>query len=295
MDREAERGATAVLFADISGSVSLYEDRGDTVGFALNDKCLRIVESNVTGQGGRVIKRAGDAVLAAFDSAGSAVRAAAQMMKAVEAPASQLHAEGVHLRVGVSFGTVVHSEGDIYGDQVNVAARLVSLAGPEEVLISGPTYRALPEEMQETARIIDDVSLRGRSEPVGVFQFLWRLEDVTVTYRESATAPRAFLSLQFGSQSFAVDADRPSFRIGRGPDNDLVIPKSVVSRHHADIALRGGKFILKDRSTNGTDVHVENGPTLQLRREEIVLVGSGRIFFGGGDEDPLSYVAAVTG
>jgi len=81
MGVEPERGATAVLFADISGSVSLYEDRGDTVGFALNDKCLKIVEGNVADQGGRVIKRAGDAVIAAFDSATSAVRAASDMMK----------------------------------------------------------------------------------------------------------------------------------------------------------------------------------------------------------------------
>ena len=95
MNLEPERDATAVLFADISGSVTLYEDRGDTVGFALNDKCLTIVEGNVTTQGGRVIKRAGDAVLAAFDSAGSAVRAAAEMMKQVEAPGSALHVEGV--------------------------------------------------------------------------------------------------------------------------------------------------------------------------------------------------------
>jgi class 3 adenylate cyclase len=293
MGEAQERGEIAVLFADISGSVSLYEDRGDTVGFALNDKCLRIVEGNVAGQGGKVIKRAGDAVLAEFDGAGPAVRAAAAMMQAVESPASGLHDEGVHLRVGVSYGSVVHSEGDIYGDQVNVAARLVSLAGPEEILISGPTYRALPDEMQETARIIDQIALRGRAEPVPVFQFLWRLEDATVSHREAAQAPRSFLSLQIGSQSFVVDDQHPIFRVGRAPDNDLVLVRPVVSRYHAEISLRGGKFMLKDRSTNGTDVHVENGPFLQLRREEIVLVGSGRICFGGGDVEVVSYVAAV--
>lgn len=296
MSDDSLRTPTAVLFADISGSVSMYADRGDTVAFKLNDRCLSLIEERVEQHGGRVIKRAGDAVLAEFQAAEEAVTAAVEMLDAVADPGHGLRSEGVHVRVGISYGTVVHSEGDIYGDRVNVAARLVSLAGPDEILLSAPVYEALPMAMQEGARVIDQISLRGHRAPMRVFRYLEQPTDATVSVGPRPRASRAALQLRRGDQVWQVDATRPKLRIGRSAENDVVIAEGVVSRYHAEIVLRGDKFLLIDRSTNGTLVKVEEGPDLRACREEIGLVGGGRILLGGGEEAALEYrIGDVTG
>jgi class 3 adenylate cyclase len=295
MSREADHAARAVLFADISGSVSLYANRGDTVAFDLIDRCLGLVEQHVTLHDGRVIKRAGDAVLAEFDDAARAVCAAADMLQAVEDPSRGLHSEGVHVRVGISYGTVVRVAGDIYGDRVNVAARLLSLAGPDEILISEPVYEVLPDEMRKSARLIHQVALRGHGPPVPVFGFAMRTDGATVSRRSPVPVGHATLSLQYGEGRFVIDPARPTFRLGRASDNDLVIAGEVISRHHAEISLRGDKFVLKDRSTNGTEVVAQGGPKLRVCREEVALVGSGRIALGGAADQQLQYVVGRSG
>ena len=289
MSEPSSRTPTAVLFADISGSVSIYADRGDTVAFRLNDACLSLLEESVEGRGGRVIKRAGDAILAEFDAAEEAVAAALEMLGAVAAPESGLKDEGIHVRVGVSYGTVVHSEGDIYGDRVNVAARLVALAGPGEILLSGSAYEILPMAMQESAQRIDQIALRGHSTPIPVFRYLQQGSDATVSSPTMRPASRASLKLSFGDRTLMIDAAHPKLRVGRAEDNDLTIADAVVSRHHVEIAMRGDKFFLADRSTNGTEVTVEDGPPMRLCREEIALVGSGRIVLGGKQANLLEY------
>jgi adenylate cyclase len=289
MPDDASRTPTSVLFADISGSVSMYADRGDTVAFRLNDTCLSLIEETVTRHSGRVIKRAGDAVLAEFGDAAGAVLAAVEMIVAVSSPAAGLKDEGIRVRVGLSYGTVVHSEGDIYGDRVNIAARLVSLAGADEILISGPLYEALPLAMQESARMIDQISLRGHREPMRVFRYLEQPSDATVSMGPRPRGSRATLEVRHGEEAWTVDADHPKLRIGRSTDNDVVIARSVVSRNHAEIVLRGDKFLLVDRSTNGTVVKVEDGPDLRACREELVLVGEGSILLGASAEAALAY------
>jgi adenylate cyclase len=291
---EHQRRSIAVLFADISGSVGIYASKGDTVAFKLNDSCLRIIEGEVSKNSGREIKRAGDAVLAVFDSPVDAVRAATGMVIATDDPEGVFCKEGILVRVGISFGTVVEADGDVYGDQVNVAARLTSLAGPGEILLTDSVYNALSRDMQEAARLINQIALRGRALTVPVYRYRWTLEeDATIMNAGPAPAPakgpRPVLSVKRGADRFEVEPDRPKLRIGRKPDNELVIEDDVVSRHHAEIALRGDKFVLTDRSMNGTTVSVDNGPTLRVCREEMVLVGSGRIALGEEGGPVLQY------
>ena len=129
-----------VIFADISGSTMLCAVRGDETAYKLVSSCLNTLEAEVRRFDGRVIKRVGDAILAVFDAAEPAVHAAHAMQVALEAPDSEVHAEGVRVRVGIATGTAVLDAGDIYGDVVNVAARLTSLAGADEVFMAGETY-----------------------------------------------------------------------------------------------------------------------------------------------------------
>jgi adenylate cyclase len=290
-DPNAASAPVTVLFADISGSTLMYAVRGDEVAFKLTSTCLTVLEEQVVRSGGRVIKRVGDAILAAFESAEAAVRAAAGMQRALESPDCPVRGEGVLVRVGIASGTAVHDEGDIYGDIVNVAARLVSLAGADEIFLTGESHATLPVEMQASTRPIDQLALRGRPDWVQVHEYMWKQEGATVRAGVGmrARGEPASLTVTYGPQTFTLGTERPKLTIGRDPDNDVTIEDDVVSRRHAEIVLRGDKFLVVDRSTNGTWILTDGGDTFRLNREELTLAGSGRILPGSQALEPLRY------
>ena len=244
--------AVTVLFADISGSTLLCAVRGDETAYKLVSTALALLEEQVQRVGGRVIKRIGDAILAVFDAAGPAVHAAAGMQFALEAPGCEVRAEGVRVRMGIATGTAVLDAGDLYGDVVNVAARLVSLAGADEVL-------------------------------------LWKQEGATVSTVVRPRGLAAALEITYSGQTYGLGPERPNLTIGRDPDNAVAISESLVSRHHAELVLRGDKYLLVDRSTNGTWVLTDGGDTFRVTREELTLAGSGRILPGRQTLQPLRY------
>jgi class 3 adenylate cyclase len=288
---QIERAAArlSVLFADISGSSLMYAVRGDEAAFTLTSACLTLLEEQVKKFDGRVIKRVGDAILAVFDEAEAAVHAGAGMQHALEAPGCQIRSEGLRVRCGISSGTAVLDAGDVYGDIVNVAARLVSLAGADEVFLSGEAHDALPADMRDSIRLIDQFALKGRPNWVLVYQYLWKREDTTVKSSGPVRGYSAELELTYGSQVFELGPALPRLTIGREEDNDITIKEEVVSRHHAEVVLRGDKFHLIDRSTNGTWVLTDSGDSCRLTREELTLVGSGRILPGRDSMQPVRY------
>ena len=280
----------SVLFADVSGSSQMYAERGDAAAFAIMSRCLDLLEEHVRRQQGRVIKRAGDAVLAVFDDAAKAVRAAEGMQQALQSSDCGLRSEGVHVRAGISRGTAVHDAGDIYGDIVNVAARLVSLAGADEIFLSGEVRDGLPPPMQSLARLIDSPVLRGRPHQVPVYEYLWAPEDSTAMQQAPVDFPAtATLEVECGAQHFVVDPDHPKLSIGRDGSNDISIAQEIVSRYHATISLRGNQFLVVDRSTNGTYVRTDHGDSFRVMRDELTLAGSGQIFAGSEAVPPIRY------
>lgn len=289
------REHAVVLFADMSGSVAMYAQQGDTAGFRLNTACLTLLEQCVREQSGRVIRRAGDGLLAVFDDAGRAVRASIEMQLRLQNSSQRLRQSGVRIRVGMCSGAVVHGEGDIYGDSVNVAARLASLAGPDEILVSEDVFRSLPHDLKSGGRRLSDLALRGRPLPVAVYEYMWRPEDATISLSSHTGRGNLVLAVFADRGEFLVTSERPKLTIGRAEDNDIVIEATVVSRHHADISMRGDKFILTDRSTNGTYLIVDQGPVVRACREEINLVGAGRIVPGGEDKVHLRYEVRQSG
>ena len=88
------------------------------------------------------------------------------------------------------------------------------------------------------------------------------------------------MELKFGDQSVEVGKDRSFINIGRQRHNDLVVDDIRVSRTHARIEYRRGKFILIDQSTNGTYAQDQGGKNIHLRRDETPLSGSGVISLG---------------
>jgi pSer/pThr/pTyr-binding forkhead associated (FHA) protein len=109
--------------------------------------------------------------------------------------------------------------------------------------------------------------------------------------------PSPRLRLRAGESEIFVDLGRPAVRLGREPHNDLVVEGTGVSRSHARIELRHGRFVLIDESTNGTLLITEGKPSREVRRQEVQLVERGTIVLGGQTDDAVgldSVVADIT-
>src|SRR5687767_10337706 len=117
----------AVLFADVSGSTKLYETAGNAIAHAAVETCISLMKQKTQGAKGRVVKTIGDEVMSAFPSADAAADAAIEMQLAI----SELPPVGnttLGIRIGFNFGPVVERDGDVFGDAVNLAARLAAVA-----------------------------------------------------------------------------------------------------------------------------------------------------------------------
>jgi class 3 adenylate cyclase len=270
----------AVLFADVAGSTRLYETLGDAAALSLVTRCLAEVWLACEGHGGRIIKTIGDEMMAAFPDADRAAEAAAEMQERI---ASLSPKERVRLavRVGIHFGLAIDTGNDVFGDSVNVAARMVGLAKGEQVILSSPTVAALAAPLRDRLRQIDSLNVKGKQDDIGIFELLWQDSEAELT--AMATRPRALpahIRLRHGAKELELDEARPSCTFGRDLSNDVVIADRLASRMHARIERRRDKFVLVDQSSNGTYVTIEGEPEVALRREEMILRGRGTISFG---------------
>jgi class 3 adenylate cyclase len=134
-----ERTLAAVLFTDLVDSTRRAADLGDARWKALLDRHDRAGRAAVDRCGGRVVKSTGDGVLALFPSAGAAVRSACRLRE-------ELAGEGLEIRIGIHVGDVDHRGDDVSGLAVNVAARVMSLAGAGEVFVTASVVAAVAGE-----------------------------------------------------------------------------------------------------------------------------------------------------
>lgn len=282
-----------VLVVDITDSTLLYAQRGDTVAFGLVWRCLETLETEVARAGGRVVKRMGDGIMAVFPRADDAVRSAVAIIDAVKT----LHLggdEAVSVRVGISTGSAMLADADVFGDVVNVAARLVSIAGAHEVFLSESSYEQLSAELRAVVRLIDQVALRNRPMRVRVYQFVPKPDEVTVLLSRHARVSCPTLEVTFRSSVFVLGPERPKLTIGRDAENDIVIDgQNTVSRYHANIHSRGDRFVLRDRSANGTYLRASDGTIGRILRDEVPLSDRGEILPGTEINEPIRYRVRV--
>ncbi len=177
------------------------------------------------------------------------------------------------------------SGGDVFGDTVNVCARLVALANAEQVLTTQQTVEALSAAQRGRCRQMFPIRVRGRHEEIIASNVLWRSDpDVTEinAIRGNITRTREMvLKLSHQGEMRVVHSDGPGIRIGRDKDNDLVVESHFASRVHARVFAREGHFVLADQSSNGTYLLADgNSAEILLRREEAVLGDRGWIGLG---------------
>jgi len=277
-----------VMFADVAGSTRLYEELGDQVAQRVIAERLASMAMVVERFQGTVIKTIGDEIMARFDEADLAIMAACHIHELGASKTVQGVALSEH--IGLHYGSTVRSKGDLFGDAVNVAARLTSVARGGQIITSQETMDRLPDDLSLLARKFDLTKVKGRKQPVSMYEVSWESEDdVTGIHDQGAIRPLALepLLLRCHKEERTL-LPNSVMLIGRGSQCDLVIQGNAISRLHAFIEYHNGKFILRDESTNGTYVKVNGGRSVYLRREELPLLGSGVISLGAPvrEQDP---------
>jgi adenylate cyclase len=284
-----------ILFADVSGSSRLYEKLGDHKALEIIDRCVSVLSEIAHRHGGAVVKTIGDEVLATFPRESAAVMAAMEMhVGIVGMPDALEHSLAIH--VGVHVGDVVVDSGDVFGDAVNVAARLTSLAKRSQVLLSGDIVDGLSTRLQTKARYLDSEVVRGREQPLELFDLLWESDsDLTeITSRPTRRDVAATLAVSYDGGSWQVNGSHPVLTLGRDKNADVIVLSRLASRHHGRIERRGDKFIYTDFSSNGSYVLIDNAREILVRRESVTLGLKGAISFGGPAKESADPVVSYS-
>ena len=277
---------TCVLFGEIAGGSKLTDKLGEAEGHRAVERGLRRMERAAVAFKGRVIQARGDSLSAVFDSAEAACLAANEMQQRIAAlpPVSGV---ALAIRVGFFAGPVVEQDGQLSGDAVNSALRLVRLADVGQTLTTAETVSALPKALRDQARDID-LTVPGQDETVAVREVVWsHAGDDAPTTRPFMPGPAVpqvpvekRLRLRLDDQELILGHQRPTATLGRDAHADIVTMDTRASRAHGRIEYRRDKFVLIDKSTNGTYVTFTGEPELVLKREEAILRGRGIVCFG---------------
>jgi class 3 adenylate cyclase len=286
-----------IIFADIAGSTRLYEMLGDSKAREAVGNGLAVLTRVTERVGGRVVKTIGDELMATFLSPDTTVAAAIAMQDAI-LDVAPIGGRRMAIRVGLHFGPVLSVDTDVFGDAVNVAARMASQAKPGEILTTGLTVALLEQRTRRDCRQIGWIEVKGKTDPVEIYEVLWRVEEATTM--RAVTAPsappmrvpalRLVLSTAEG-RSFEIGAELPTVTLGRGDDVSFTVPYARVSRQHARIELRNDRFRLTDQSANGTFMQFDDGPLRFVHRDSCDLASNGVL--GLGEEPTVDSPARV--
>jgi adenylate cyclase len=274
----------AILFADICGSTALYEKLGDNSARKIISRCISTMTSNISAYQGRVVKTIGDEIMVTFPNAEPAFHAACAMHLSV-ANYQPLDDFPLQIRIGFNFGEVIKESDDVFGNTVNVAARVASITRAGQIMATQAVFADLPAELKNRMRQILRAEFKGKQEYHEVYQVICDQEDTLSTrfgvpaYRKAPDSDEEML-LQYSNQSFRVNKKQRRAVLGRDENCDLVVHSDLASRLHISIELRFGKFIIADQSTNGTYIRFSDGSVVHITREEISLKGNGSISLG---------------
>src|SRR5580704_3850716 len=170
-EERVESRLVAILAADVVGYSALVEqDEAGTLA-ALTALMCGLILPSLAQFHGRVVKTMGDGCIAEFSSVVDAVRCAVAIQRgSAERTGSHQGDKPLDLRIGVNLGDVVVDGADLYGDGVNIAARLEQLAEPGGVLISGAAYDHLQGKLDVPLEFFGDQQLKNIARPVRTYR-----------------------------------------------------------------------------------------------------------------------------
>ena len=274
-----------ILFADVSGSTRLFEQRGDVEARRLIANVLDALTDIAHGHGGKLIKTIGDEIMCTFPSAMQGVLAACDMQRRL-AHDPEFVKDRLAIRIGLHHGECLVEADDVYGDAVNTAARMAALAKREQIVTTASSVKGLTSAGSLRTRSLGRARVSGKLLPIEVVDVIWQEDTSNIT-----TVQRAIrldegegggvrLTLRYRGRVIEFDEQSEPYTLGRDASNGLVVDAEWVSRTHAMVEFKRGHFVLSDRSTNGTYVKLGDDDEIRLHRDEIHLRKAGTISLG---------------
>jgi len=227
---EVKRRLAAIFAADVEGYSRLMGADEVATLAALTER-REILDGLIGTHGGRIANTAGDSVLAEFGSAVDAVRCAIEAQDALAKANSPLpETRHINFRIGVHVGDVMVRAGDLFGDGVNIAARLQTIARAGGLCVSGVTYdqvrKILPLEFTD----LGAQTVKNIEEPIRAYEVRGQGEDVPLRSRE-APAPRLSIVVL------------PFANIGGDPEQDYFVD-GVTESLTTDLSRISGAFVI---------------------------------------------------
>src|SRR5690349_5374205 len=171
--KEATRRLAAILAADIAGYSRLMGMDEEGTLARIKRQRRELIEPTIAEHHGRLVKYTGDGFLAMFNSPVEAVRSAIVIQQSmVGRNASLPREQWILYRLGVHLGDVIVEDGDIYGEGVNIAARLESIAEPGHLYISGGVYEQIKNKLVCGYQSLGDRQVKNITDPLNVYRVL---------------------------------------------------------------------------------------------------------------------------
>ena len=275
----------AVMFADVARSTQLYEQLGDSTANKMISDAIQLASDIIREHQGTVVKTIGDEVMCRFSDTTQAVQCACTIHEIMENQPIK-NGVGLSFRIGLHWGpALLQDDGDIFGDAVNLAARMAGVAKARQTITTDITQcRLNSTPLLSKCREIDRIHVKGKAESVSIIEVMWEPDDITrmstAISNSVSSISDSTLILGYQKTKHILRSGSPAYTFGRDTQCDQIVDSSLVSRVHARIESRRGKFLLIDESTNGSYIKNDANHSIFLRREESTLHGRGVISFG---------------
>ena len=185
-----DRRLAAILAADVAGYSRLMGADEEGTHERLQAHLAELVEPKIAEHRGRIVKNTGDGLLAEFASVVNAVRCAAEMQRGMTDRNSSVPIdERIEFRIGINLGDVIVEEHDIFGDGVNVAARLEGLAEPGGICISGNVRDHIGDRLPYAFEDMGEQSVKNIARPVRVYASRPKVASDLLAPRTLTSAP----------------------------------------------------------------------------------------------------------
>jgi len=309
-DDSAHRRLGAVLFADVAGYSSLMADDESATHDAIKNH-LRTFGQFSGRFAGDILEVRGDGIFALFDSVVNAVRFGVEIQKAVDASNEGVPEQRrVRFRIGINLGEVLRDELSVYGDSVNIAARLERLADPGGICVSAAVYEQIKHKLRYGYEYMGPKNLKNIREPIEVFR----------VRKEAQGADMAASLRPSGGEHFPERSplDRPSVvvlpfkNMGGAPSEQWFadgitedITTNLSKFHNLFVIARGSAFTYKDRIVSPQQIarelgvrYLTEGSIRKLGKHvrisvELVEAESGRTIWGEHYDRDLDDIFAV--
>jgi class 3 adenylate cyclase/pSer/pThr/pTyr-binding forkhead associated (FHA) protein len=298
---EKFRKTVVVMFTDIKGSTAYFEKYGDVAGLVMVHQCNDMLSKIVDAHKGRVVKTIGDAIMAVFEDCAESVQASLEMQKAlITFNAPKPEQDHVFIRIGLNYGSGIVKSNDVFGDVVNVASRVESVAQPEQIVISDSLNQQVAPLGRFKLSHIGRYALKGKEGDRDLFEVVWRTgkphvvasHTIVESPKFALVQPKIVLQHIKKDGSLGTEHEvKGQLTVGSG-QAELSYPSDpALAPQHARFSAEKGQLFVEDISGKGAYVRLV--ATYTLHDGDIVMMGRQTLLFR--EKSDAITLAAATG